>query len=365
MTVPQRSSDPSNENSIIEVLKSLKFPREVVAPQAFDVHSSVSFKAFLKSFEKYFEQKFHGSDKEKSRQLGKFLRGRVKEAYNAMGGDSIRYRELKPMLLRWYNSEKGSSRQRYKEELDGCKMVEGSSVTIYCLKLERLARRVYPNSRRERERNLCMKAKSTFPPSLIEKINNAQGLAEAFGGQRITWHMIRKLAENHDRVKREKVTPPITGNHSAQNEWPIDDAPVCVVENPLQLSKSEEYAPHGDVVRKPRSFRNSSNSPTKRTVGPLSRSERCEWCEKLGHSERTCWLKSGACLLCGERDHYLRMCPRNLKRRSNLIKREQNPTMGAAMSERDYVQEVASQPPLNSNALRQAGYSQSQSPIPR
>ena len=111
----RKSGEGHNDSSIIEVLKSLKFPREIVAPQIYDMSSPTSFKEFLKSFEKYFQNKFHGSDKERSRQLGKFLRGRVKDAYNAMGGDAVKYRELKPMLLKWYGTEKGSSRQRRKE----------------------------------------------------------------------------------------------------------------------------------------------------------------------------------------------------------------------------------------------------------
>ena len=80
-------------DSVIEILRNLRFSKEVVAPPPFELTSSTSFREFLKSFEKYFSHEFHGYENEKARQLGKFLRGRVKEAYNAIGGDNLKYRD--------------------------------------------------------------------------------------------------------------------------------------------------------------------------------------------------------------------------------------------------------------------------------
>ena len=101
-------------------------------------------KRYLESFENYFDARFHGSDKEKSQQLGKFLRGSAKKAFDAIGGSAVRYSKLKPKLLDWYHSERTSLRQRRLEEFNNCEMQTDDSAVIYCLRLENLASQAYP-----------------------------------------------------------------------------------------------------------------------------------------------------------------------------------------------------------------------------
>lgn len=40
----------------------------------------------------------------------------------------------------------------------------------------------------------------------------------------------------------------------------------------------------------------------------------CHWCGKRGHTEDSCWVKAGACLVCGSAEHKLRQCPRFVPR---------------------------------------------------
>ena len=35
----------------------------------------------------------------------------------------------------------------------------------------------------------------------------------------------------------------------------------------------------------------------------------CNWCGRRGHSEEFCWTKTGACLICGGKDHQRAGCP--------------------------------------------------------
>ena len=35
----------------------------------------------------------------------------------------------------------------------------------------------------------------------------------------------------------------------------------------------------------------------------------CHWCGRRGHSEEFCWAKTGACLICGGKDHQRADCP--------------------------------------------------------
>lgn len=35
----------------------------------------------------------------------------------------------------------------------------------------------------------------------------------------------------------------------------------------------------------------------------------CYWCGKFGHTEESCWMKKGCCLICGSPDHLIAQCP--------------------------------------------------------
>ena len=260
-------------------------------------------------------------------------------------------------------------------------MAEGDSVTIFCLKLERLARRAYPESRSEQEWNLCNKAKSTFPPSLVDKINNAQGLAEAFGGKKITWHMIKKLAENHDKVSRSIGVSQLSRKLDLEEAKRRDGAenPLYSVshEEPYQhvaarfptiqgVRRSESNNTHNTewetgARRKTQFYRNSATSPPKYPGGRLNIQARCGWCNKTGHDQSTCWMKNGACLLCGDKSHYLRDCTKirvNQHPNKGRMRMETSPEISADGQQGNHVQSSTLQP-LNENALGQTGHPQS------
>ena len=330
-----RTRRDGRDESVIEILRNFKFSKEIVAPPPFELDSSTSFREFLKSFEKYFSHKFHGNEKEKSRQLGKFLRGRVKEAYNAIGGDNLKYRDLKPSMLEWYDSEKGSSRNRRRVEFDTCGILNGESVSIYCLRLERLARKAFPDARRERERNMYNKARETFPSALVEKIDNAQGLADAFGGSRLNWRNIKKLAENFDRAIREKSSNQRRALSSGEIDAQLYVSEYCSGQKDDVARKWTSYESEG-LSRKTRPFERKQYPVSKGNIGKGARAKTentwsptcasrvsfnkqtnvCAWCSKQGHTEQKCWRKNNACLLCGSKHHYLKECIENRWARS-------------------------------------------------
>ena len=98
----RRKMNRSSKDGIAQLLRALQVPKEVVPPAKWDPSSACSFREFLLSYEEYFDAKFQGGEKERSRQLRGFLVGSAGSAYDAVGGANIRYRDLKPALLEWH-----------------------------------------------------------------------------------------------------------------------------------------------------------------------------------------------------------------------------------------------------------------------
>lgn len=299
-----------NEDSIIEMLKSLRFPKEVVPPATFHPDSSVSLREFLKAYERYFEARFHGSDRDKSRQLGKFLKGAAKSAFEAMGGNSLKYAQLKPKLLEWYGSERVDGHQRSRAEFLQASMQPTDTCAIYCLRLEKLALDAF-SSDLEREKQLCLKIAETAPPALVFQISSASGLLNLDGGDNLKWKHIRKLAEHYDRQQKEIM---MRGTSSRSS---IDPPNLAVyMGNPADSQQAASGGMpnlRGDIEQVDTMYfrrRNVELDSVNRRGSEVQRVSRCTHCRRVGHSVDKCWKKNGCCFECGAPDHYVKSCPR-------------------------------------------------------
>ena len=117
--ISEDSSSDSCENLIFDSSSSDSYCRkqkDFVLPVKFGVDDSYSLRRYLHVFERYFFARFNGTQKECSQELGEFLIGDTKEAYDALGGGQIKYRKLKPKLLEWYKVQRCSKVHRLKFE---------------------------------------------------------------------------------------------------------------------------------------------------------------------------------------------------------------------------------------------------------
>ena len=93
--------------------------------------------------------RFSGTQRECSQELGQFLLGATKEAYDALGGGQTKYRKLKPKLLQWYKAQRCSKIYRHKfEEIE---MRPNEYLNLYCIRLERSVVKAYPNNEQDAE----------------------------------------------------------------------------------------------------------------------------------------------------------------------------------------------------------------------
>ena len=76
-----------------------RYTKEVVQPEKFDLNGKQSLKQFLEAYERYFRNRYDGSERECTQELGKFISGELRDAYDALGGAQRKYREIKDELL--------------------------------------------------------------------------------------------------------------------------------------------------------------------------------------------------------------------------------------------------------------------------
>jgi hypothetical protein len=302
----------AGDGSIVEILRNIQFPKEVVPPTTFDPSLSGSMKKFMTSFDRYFSARYHGSEKEKSLQLGRFLKGTAKQAYDAIGGGQVKYRNMKRKLLEWYQSERTSRKSVRRDEFHQSMMRPDETCTIYCLRLEKLAEQAFADDFKERERNLCKKFRETAPKMLLTQIENAQGLITAYSDAKVTWKVIKSFSETYDRQSKQRKL------RGTATDGPEDEEVAMYFSNftPKQPTRTPQQAspPKGQTGRPFRTqvYRNgqSGGSPGKSRFSPRRLQGACNYCGRTGHGDATCWLKQGACLSCGDKTHFSRSCPK-------------------------------------------------------
>ena len=287
---------------LLKALETLR-RRDAVPPGIFTGSGEYSLKTFLRDYEDYFKDKFDGNDRQKARQLGQFLSGGVRRAYDAFDGSNLNYRVVKKKLLGWYSGERVSSRCQAETHFEKAEKQREDSITIYIFRLERLAEKAFSGSRRDRERQLCRKMWRTAPKSFVKAMEESQRNLELLSGKKqLTWIAIKRLAENEDRRGRM--------HQSADEEKGLrfsleEDFPVAAAWTPTR-SNAEP------LKRFPTTFynRQRNSPPPSPSAGRQEQRPVCCWCGRVGHMESSCWEKTGKCLICGSVDHSKEECPR-------------------------------------------------------
>ena len=286
--------------------RSKYYPKDVVAPETFDVDSRGSLRNFLSDFERYFSIKFAGNQKDRCRELGRFLVGEVKDAYDAVGGPLLRYTEMKGELLQWYRSQQVGRTYKRRADLAQACMKDGETFKLYCMRLEKLANRAYPHDVSEAAKQLRRRFLRTVPrwfAKSVEKREETQKIMKP--NRRITWADIISVAENEDKKKKKKDLMKI--------ETSIEE-PVLA-----KVATTQYY----ETPQQNRVFNSSTkSSPESRRNGNSTNGaggSQCLYCGRIGHVEGKCLLKlqSGKCFCCGEKGHQYRECSQYKKASSS------------------------------------------------
>ena len=305
---PSESSDTKytrqrGNDKLLNALKKLNRQRDAVPPGIFTGRGDYSLKIFLRDYEDYFEEKFSGNDRQKGRQLGQFLSEGVRRAYDAFDGSNLKYQVVKKKLHDWYQVNRVSSRRQAETHFDKAEKQHEDSYTVYTLRLEGLAEKAFPESSRDRERQLCRKMWRTAPKSFVRAMEESQrSLALLSGNPHLTWIAIKRLAENEDRRGGMKQS---SDEEQSRRFRFNDELPIAATWAPARPRDTNQKRFSTTFYNRQRT--SPSPSPPAERLGqrPV-----CCWCGRVGHVEDSCWEKSGSCLICGSIEHPKEECPR-------------------------------------------------------
>jgi len=304
------SNSRKSESALLrDTLLEVRRGKEVVSPGVYDPDSGLSFRKFLRDYERYFNAKFTGNDRDRSRHLREFLDGTLRQTYDAVDGSEVKYRHLKPQLLEANGAHRTNRKERKFEEFMKAGLGPGERLYVYCLRLEQLAFKAFPSSDAERLRQLKRKFKSTAPRSFLVKLDAVHDTLAVMGKPKMGWNDMKRLAEEMDRDGRDRYvrSTPVVSHEETD----------VVPEVKVWYNRSDQITPSPSATASKRVF----DTPVTRGARPRvfvqsgkSGNNRvtlfCAWCGKSGHTEDRCWLKSGACLACGGQDHASHECPR-------------------------------------------------------
>lgn len=318
--VIRRRHRRDDQRDIGTMLENLRLNKEAIPPGTFSGKDGASLKLFLSDYEKYFATKFDGNERQQAKHLGEYLTGRAKQVYEAVEGSRMKYSNLKDELLDWYRSEKTSSRSRGETEFEKANMSSSDTLKIYALRLERLAAKAYPDSLRERERQLCRKMWSSAPRAFVKVMNESERhISVVSHKKRLDWNMIVKLTEAEERQRKSWENPKSAGGSDEECAvW--YSRPGYSREVNLRKGELPNQNNGSSLIGRrdkygPTVFHNSNRgSPPGRNGGnnrPRSDIPICQWCGRMGHLENSCWAKVGACLICGSSEHDKDRCPSN------------------------------------------------------
>ena len=160
-------SDGDSDNDYSSVGRSRNrgkvFYKDVVEPEKFSLSSACSVKTFLNDFERYFHTKYAGNQRDCCRELGRFLVGEVKSAYDALGGPQVKYSEIEIGLVKWYKKQQVGKQHVRRAELRSATMNSGETFTLYCMRLQELAVRAFPGDEYEAAKELKRRVLATVP----------------------------------------------------------------------------------------------------------------------------------------------------------------------------------------------------------
>ena len=230
-------------------------PLEVVKPVSFQMNGYQSLRRFFSSFERYFTQKYGGSSCECTQELVHFLPEEMVKVYDTLDGVNVKYKRMKTELIKWYDSQKKSTRY-WKSELARATMDSEETLCLYGMRLRRIAEKAYPQSSSECMRELRHCYCKTVPQWFRSKMENLEDLKEQLGqSKRLTWEERMRLAEKED--KRQRV----------------------------QASEDSKIVCQSSTSKPPK----ATHKPVKTDVkSKLGFNGTCFWCGKYGHREANC-----------------------------------------------------------------------------
>ena len=316
---------------------------DVPEPETYCAESGKSFKKWLIKFERYCVSKYR-SKEDWTTILRKFLTGKIKDVFENLVDAIDSYEEVKLNLKYWYSQAKRGETSDRGFKFAEARMLPQETTFEYAIRLQGLARKAFPKKKNDRE--LINKFMTTVPQSTYEKINYQEIIQ---GRKNVTWEDVKLIAASETRgLRKMKNSAEYETSEAVKVNFGGQQEPQVKEQHRFGLGSDEKY-------------RLRLGSDERRRLGlepgekPIREYRRrylfCTYCDRPGHTEDRCWRKLNRCEICGNAEHKTRDCrkkpvskstPKDYKESGMVFKCSQGTQT------------------LNSEALAQSGYRQSQ-----
>ena len=292
--------------------------RSVPRPEVFDLDSGRPFDLFLKDFESYCSGTFRGDQSRWSVELGQFLTGKIKSAFDAFYFPGEPYGRLKKKLLQWVKDSMESLRKRNKRKFEKMKYAPGESLRLFAARLERSFSLAFPLKRSESSSTLQRKFLEAVPKSFKKQVSSSATILR-LQNQKLDWNGVPAMASAYDAEQAETDIS-VDRDAEAAEVWATTSAPL--VFNARERGRLASPIASAGVSRRGESRKNGIDSnqmyrPRSVSAHAFVNNGRnvfdarsCFYCKRKGHIKSECWRRSGRCLLCGSTTHRIAQCDR-------------------------------------------------------
>ena len=279
--------------------------RSVVTPPVFEMDGKTSLTDFLTSFEDYFTKKYDGNSYDQTQVLASFLKGDLLKIYEIRGGRRLKYRKMKSELLQYYKEQRIGSKKYWKKQLELLTIETNETYDMFGIRLVELAKRAYPNNKKECAQEVRKAFLNCLPPFILVKIKDAERASNAAAGSKkhLPFKSLMNMAKDLQVEGVKSKTVMWTSSLNQQEAVKHDHSPQNrALSNKKTSHQNERGSP-------PPFFYKMDTSPRQRTYRSANRNTECFFCHRMGHHKSECWRAAKRCLICGG-PHTMEDCPR-------------------------------------------------------
>lgn len=157
-----RLGNLSIEERFIRALEKMD-GRTVPAPEPYDLSSGRSFSSFLSLFEDYCQHSFRGSQSLWVAELGRYLTGSMRRAFDAHRAHDDSYISVRTKLLKWCEESETRRQAGSKAMFTRASMRSDETPRLFAARLENLYRQAFPEGNVRSSRTLLDKFLHSIP----------------------------------------------------------------------------------------------------------------------------------------------------------------------------------------------------------
>ena len=340
-------SDSDENTGILRLLKKLD-SRKVPELDKYNESTGQDLVKYLHRFEDYCQETYRGKPYLWVTELERHLSGKTLETFTCLRSFDDDYHDIKKKLISWYRQEEDIRKVRARTKFENARIKNGESMYNFSSRLEQLFKVAYPKLNFKQSNKLIYKYKESVPRQMKE-ILNSQIMNLKMREKKISWKQIQKCSRIYDLdISMLKIKDDSDSDHSRKeiiinlskpdkkemkkldsnnniefNQPPRKYNAVNQINRYQQRFYPEHRGSQGNnnyrfqniSLYNPNAnhFSNFERSTFQRQQAPtMNDAKKCTVCYKFGHTYINCRKRLGECFLCGERNHFVRQCPRTI-----------------------------------------------------